>query len=460
MKSNDAHMDIVSRYLSGQATSEEVTQLEALMLEDPQLRTDFLACARVDAALPGAIGKKITAAEFAGGPTEKAETKIHWFRWAPTAAAAAIMLATVVGGLKWWSGSPNDPETSSVVARFGDLQDCRWTDSATRVASGDIIATGQRIELSAGSAELIFNTGARLKLLGPAIVEPRSDNSVFLTLGQVNLVAETPESKGFTVITPSSTFVDVSTAFTAAVSPDGLSRLQVTDGEVDVVLDGIEHRRRLKRGQTLYVEPGDRQIITRIEPGDETPAFRFPTIEPPSAEDYADQAFAHATIRVTAGALKTQGKKSGPATVLLDGKGQPRQDAPFHSAFFDRKGNGSFLVDLGQAISITKINSYSWHQHDEIVEHRERAQQVFALYGYAGNEIPDLTHSPQEAGWTRIARVNSDRFFNVNDRLDRPAQQASSITAADGNIGSYRYLLWETRKQTFYGEIDVFGGAP
>ena len=45
MKSHDEHMELVGRYLSGQGTVEEIAQLEVLMLDDPQLRADFLAYA-------------------------------------------------------------------------------------------------------------------------------------------------------------------------------------------------------------------------------------------------------------------------------------------------------------------------------------------------------------------------------------------------------------------------------
>lgn len=455
MKSSDAHMDLVSRYLSGQATHEEVTRLEALMLDDPQLRADFLAYARVDAALPGAIGEKGTLDEFRTDSSPKRQ----WMRWLPTAAAAVLLIGAIVNSVMWSEkGVQNNPAEPQIVAQFGELKDCRWVDSDTRIEPGDEIQVGRRIELSSGSAEVLFQTGARLTLVGPAIIELRSENSGFLTLGEVSLVAETPESKGFTIETPISKFIDIGTAFTATVSPDGLSRLEVTEGEVDVVLDGIEPH-RLKRGETIYVEPGEQKILTRIESGDGTAAFGFPTIEPPSRDDYADQASGRGTIRIARGELRIlpTARGSGPASVLLDGVGQSRQDAPLQSAFFNTGQNGSFLVDLGQAIDITKINSYSWHQHDLIEEHRERAQQRFTLYGYAGDEMPDLSLPPDEAGWTRLARVNSDRFFRVNDRLDRPAQQACSITGARGAIGRYRYLLWEINRNTFFGEFDVYG---
>lgn len=445
MNSSEEHMDLVGRYLSGQATHEETARLEKLMLEDPQLRADFLACARVDAVLPGAVGEQGDLVEFAPVDT----VGVQWRRWLPTAAAAALLI--LAAGL-WWKGI--QVPKRQLVARFGELVDCRWVDASVRVLPGDAIANGQRIELSAGSVEVLFNTGAKLKLVGPAIVEMRMENSVFLTLGEARLVAETEAAKGFVVETPSSRFVDISTAFTATVSPDGLSRLEVTEGEVDV--EGIGKSSRLKAGETLYVEPGVRRIITRIEPGEGTADFRFPTIPPPSRKDFADQALGNSRIGVVHGKLQLEPKRSGSASVLIDGVGQAKQDSPSESAFFRARPGGGFLMDLGRSVSINRINTYSWHQHERIEEHRERARQRFVLYGYAGDEPPDLEMPPQQSGWTRIARVNSDQFFRVNERLDRPAQQACSISAAEGNIGRFRYLLWEVRESTFYGEFDVY----
>lgn len=451
MRSRREDMELAGRYLDGLSTAEEVARLEALMRDDPQLRTDFLACARVDAALPAAVGETASLIEISAA-SPSAPGRRRWSRWIPAAAALTAGLITV--SMVWRS-----KEARPVVARFGDLTDCRWIDPGNQSRPGDSLQIGHRIELSSGSAEVIFQTGARLEIVGPAVLEIRTANGGFLTMGEVHLLAETPESRGFTIETPTSTFIDISTAFTAVVSPDGLSRVDVTEGEVDVLLDGQDDPHRLRAGETMYVEPGERKVITLIEAGDGTPAFRFPTIAPPSRNDIADQALGAATVRVAQGELRTspKGSGSGPALVLLDGVGQSKQDDPLQSAFFQTGQRGSFLVDLGQEIDISRINSYSWHQHDLIKEHRERAQQRFTLYGFSGEEPPELNLPPDKAGWTRLARVNSDRFFRVNDRLDRPAQQACSITAAKGNIGRYRYLLWEIERNTFFGEFDVFG---
>ncbi len=452
MKSAEKELELVRRYLGGEATREEVDTLEGRMREDAQLRRDFLACARVDAALTGATGEEKALALLEPEMPAVASPRA----WLPWAALAAVLCVAVLLGIEFRQ-QEQAPAGQSPVARFGELKDCRWTDPSASHQPGELLVSGRRLELSSGQAEVLFDTGARMRLSGPASVELRSSWGIFLALGSAWIVADTPQSKGFTVETPSSTFIDIGTAFSATVSPDGRSRLEVSEGEVDAITDREVGPRRLRKGETLYVEPGERKILSLLEPGEGTPAFRFPTIEPPSGSDYADRSSGKARVRKVYGRLSEGGpRKGGPLGILFDGSGQSNQDAPRQSAFFDNREGGSFLVDLGEAVTITRINSYSWHQHPHLEEHRLRAQQQFILYGYAGDEVPDLSLPPGEAGWTSIARVNSDAFFRVNEELDRPSQQACSIMASRGGIGRYRFLLWEVRRNIFLGEIDVF----
>ena len=458
----------------GTITNEASAELHELLRTDAEARDEYLWRVEVHGELasgrldfghasnfePDGFGWESTATLVPDASSKRRRSYP-----APPVVVAMLALVTVCGGLWMWHESQTAsvetglPAKALAVATIAELHDCRWMDPAAEVSSGDAVRVAQRIELSSGIAEVLFNTGARLKIVGPTIFEPRTDNSVFLTLGEVHLDAGTPESKGFTVVTPTSKFVDISTAFTARVSPDGLSRLKVSEGEVDVVLEGVERSPRLRAGETLYVEPGERQVMTRIEEGDGTDAFHFPTIQSPSHEDLADQALGHASVRVVRGQLNFKPGRgtSGPPDVLIDGAGQSHQDAPGESAFFQDHTSGGLLMDLGSVVAISRINSYSWHQHETNESHRHRARQRFTLYGYSGDQLPDLTRPPRESGWTRIARVNSDRFFEVTTPLDRPAQQASSITAAQGEIGQFRYLLWEVSGNTFFGELDVFG---
>lgn len=456
----DKLTDLVMRFIDGRATDEEATALSLELAANAESRRSYLRLARLHAALATEEDQLADIVPISTAHPVPAGFK-RWV-WAIGAMAAVAAIAFLFP----LRGPPARPDAPEIVASFGEMRDCRWVSAGENARPGDAVTRGQRLQLSSGSAVLRFSSGAVVTLLGPCIFEATSGNGAFLTLGQIKARADTPASKGFTVNTRTAQVVDVGTEFVTAVAPDGQSRVDVTSGEVYVLLDGMKSRHRLREGEAFSVEAGRAQVMVRIERGDGTAAFRFPTIEPPSDRDYADRAFGRAAIRVVDGALRTAvAIPSGPAERLLDGRGQTVQDSPAESVFFDNDASGALLLDLGQSVSISKVNTYSWHQ-SRIVEDRVRAVQKFTLYGYDGETPPSVAGNLDVAGWVQVARVNSDSFFRVMQPADRPAQQVCSITGAQGAIGRYRFLLWVVepteaidprfRNNTFYAEFDVY----
>lgn len=481
MNSPDAELQrLIQASLDGRASETEAEQLNARLRDDAASRdlylelADLHACLATDAELWAGVGSRLSMVEKTAPRPPHERPNDFLIRPLFYAAAAACLVAVGIGlGALKSSLLPRLGNSRQQIATFGELTDCRWVSPTAAIHQGDAICSGQRVELSSGAVNLHFASGAKVRLVGPAILEPKSANSALLVLGEVAAAAETPQSRGFTLQTRTAQLVDIGTRFTAAAAADGRCRVEVSSGAADVRFEGTEAVQHLTAGDALCVEPGERQIMTRIESGDETPAFRFPTIEPPSNQDYADRSRGHATVRVVRGQLKGGVGASGPVSVLLDGHGQSVDDSSDESAFFrdDPDGGGSaFLVDLGQAVAIAKINSYSWHQNTTYEEHRHRAVQKYTLYAFAGDALPPTDGNLEEAGWERLARVNTDDYFHVDEPLRRPAQQACSITSARGTIGRYRYLLWEVeptvgsyikgahdkRYGTFYGEFDVY----
>ena len=261
---------------------------------------------------------------------------------------------------------------------------------------------------------------------------------------------------------------DLGTEFEVQAGADGHSQVAVTAGAIELRSGNQQAMHRLAAGESAQIEPGERGIRAIIEPGDGTPAFKFPTIEPPSAEDYADASRQHAAVRVLRGKLA---QRSGPVELLVDGKGQSSHDSPGESVYFPNDvASGLILMDLHRNVDIQKINTYSWHQEWQNAPNRTRAPQKYFLYGSACAEPPRTAGNLAANGWTLIARVNTDEFFFDATKVPkRPAQQAVSITAGTGPIGKYRYLLWDVRPtpmpqpsnvrsvNTFYGEFDVYG---
>lgn len=453
---------LIGRHLDGIASEADIAALSRELESSEQARQLYLQFAHLHAAL------------LAEGPAPAVTLKppvASWWGWIgthPLAVAASFAGLAVLLTTGWvWMQAARQSAGANSVAQFGALDDCLWVASETSVRPGDPIRVGKRLDLSSGSASVHFASGAVATLLGPCIFEVTSENSGFLTLGQLKVIAATPESHGFTVHTRTARVVDVGTEFIAAAAADGQSRVDVTSGEVHVVVDGVKTVHRLQTGDAFSVEAGTSKVLVRIESGTGTAAFQFPSIEPPSNSDYADVSRGLAKINVAAGRLHVGGAvPSGPASVLLDGRGQSISDSPAESAFFDDNASGLLLLDLGQPITISKVNTYSWHQN-RLIEGRVRAVQKFTLYGYAGDAPPPLDGTFTDNGWVRLARINSDDMFRVVQPIDRPAQQACSITGANGAIGRYRYLLWQAEptrtlnllhfNNTFYSEFDVYG---
>lgn len=359
------------------------------------------------------------------------------------------------------------PNPSAPVARLTRLVNCRWMDAAAVIESGSGLAPGQRIDIVAGEAEITFACGAVVNVRGPSMLEIESDKSLQLLMGRLSARAATERSHGFAVHTRTASVIDLGTEFSVQAAADGHSEVYVVDGAVKLHTANHKFEHRLEAGQTAQIEPGEAGILTIIEGGSERPDFKFPTIAPPSQTDYADAMQRHATIRVVEGELKSD---SAPVELLLDGRGQSKPDSPDESVFFADGQKGKILLDLGKAMSVHKINTYSWHTiapREGLFDLSARATQHYRLYGSASDTLPATQGDPAAHGWTLINRVNTDGFFSVPPVKNRPGQQAVSIVSSNGSVGRYRFLLWEVEPEpaydvrhgnvnTFFGEFDVY----
>lgn len=181
-----------------------------------------------------------------------------------------------------------------------------------------------------------------------------------------------------------------------------------------------------------------------------TPEFKFRNIPSPSAADAAT----HAKFLVVDGYID---QNSGGIQRLHDGRLPTEADQPAANFFFDQGTEGGrLLVDLGTAISIRQINTYSWHPNT-------RGPQVYQVYGSDGtaadfNARPRRGTDPETVGWKLLAKVNT-----LPASGEGGGQYGVSVSDADGAIGTYRYLLFniiateddDDFGNTFYSEIDV-----
>ncbi|HEY3393373.1 MAG TPA: hypothetical protein VGK58_11745, partial [Lacipirellulaceae bacterium] len=132
-----------------------------------------------------------------------------------------------------------------------------------------------------------------------------------------------------------------------------------------------------------------------------TADFKFENVAPPSRSDAANRA----KFTILNGRRDANG---GELDQLNDGRLPSLEDEPGANFFFAAGSEGGrLLVDLGDAIEIQTINTYSWHPDT-------RGPQVYKLYvadAADQNFNPDGRRSrrgdPARAGWKFIAEVDT-----------------------------------------------------
>lgn len=428
--------------LNGTLSEEQCSELTRRLKADPAARALWFAFNDVECALselpafnavPTADSSTLLAMNtpFEDAQTnEKAPSQKRWI-WAGAAAAVAVAL----GGIE----NARHSESAQRVARFTRMQDALWASPTAAFRPEKMLRKGEVLELLSGEVQIRFESGAEVTLYAPCIFQPTSHNGGFLTFGQIKASAASPEARGFVIQTPTARLVDVGTEFTASTGADGQSRIEVTSGEVKVHVPSQTEPRSVRQGQSLSIDNSEQRVLTRLETGDGSPAFRLPSIEPPStrmAGEIPSGTISARLLRGTSGISPVDSNITGAAEQQV-----PTNTLKTEIQIIDQS-NGRIVMDLGSLVSVTKINAYSWHRSHLFESESHRPAQNFVLYASENNTPPVAIGNLESQGWQIIGRVDSDKFFGVEDPRLRSEQQACSFTSATGCIGRYRYLLW------------------
>ena len=183
---------------------------------------------------------------------------------------------------------------------------------------------------------------------------------------------------------------------------------------------------------------------------DATAAFKFKNVPPPAKDDAA----ARAALALVVGRRDANGAQ---LSALTDGALPSSEDEPRANFFFNAGTDGGrFRIDLGRAVEIAQVNTYSWHANT-------RGPQVYNLFASDGNapnfkDAPDENTDPRDCGWKLITTVDTRPL-----RGERGGQYGASVSDTSGSLGRYRYLLFDSVPteyddpfgNTFYSEVDV-----
>lgn len=167
------------------------------------------------------------------------------YLWLAEAAAIVLMLGALAlqfgGGRRESDPVAEVPEHPAVDPGFGiqvpETSVARLTNSLEARWSGEFLQDGrwltpQTIRLLDGSAEVSFDSGARVILQASSELEILTAHRARLLRGK-GTVHIPGQASGFVLETPSSSFADLDSSFSVAVDDDGATEIHVLHGLVE-----------------------------------------------------------------------------------------------------------------------------------------------------------------------------------------------------------------------------------
>ena len=234
--------ELVDLFCEGDIAPEQASRLEALVAESEQARQYLLDCFQVHCELAWEFGRHRddSSQPAAPGKVPGAGNSRRTRRraWALAAMAVALLVAATLGLTAIFrSGRPKTGPLAPSVARLEQVKDVRWCNDLAPAIDAPLPA-GSKLALEQGLLEVVFQSGARMILQGPAEVELQSPSAAVLLRGK--LTAEVPaEARGFAIHTPNATVVDLGTRFGVACQA-GQTDVEVFLGKVLLRLDNAQ----------------------------------------------------------------------------------------------------------------------------------------------------------------------------------------------------------------------------
>lgn len=238
---------LVDAYCAGPIDPEGLRRLERALRDDGARRRAFVAYFQLHTELTFSVRAGLAADAVLGRidpgkePSRPGSRTRPWswprpgrLVW-PAALAAGVLIAAaglLAAGVAAWRAGPDRAGAGPAnVAWLVNAQDCVWAGASSEMP-GRNMGAGKVLRLRRGLAEVEFERGARVILRGPAVLELRSANEGRLLYGSLTAKVP-PRARGFTMVAPGGTVVDLGTEFGLAVDERGATDLDVFDGMVE-----------------------------------------------------------------------------------------------------------------------------------------------------------------------------------------------------------------------------------
>jgi ferric-dicitrate binding protein FerR (iron transport regulator) len=255
--------DAVAAVCHGSLSDEQARALNELLRSHPAARDEYLLRVELHARLASDADLFLAAKD--APPSEnihehlKDVVPLHPIRarqrqaigWAVALAACVALLA---GGWWQWRMRRQDERkgtTSKAVAMLNEVVDAQWSSGSEAPRTGAPLDPGW-LRLKSGLAQVVFYSGARVVIEGPAEFQIISPTYASCRTGR--LMAEVPpQARGFRITTPHLDVTDRGTAFGLEVRSSA-TELHVFKGSVDFQASSGTAGQILREGSGAVVE--------------------------------------------------------------------------------------------------------------------------------------------------------------------------------------------------------------
>jgi ferric-dicitrate binding protein FerR (iron transport regulator) len=233
----------VAAVCHGSVSDEETRALNELLRSHPAARDEYILRVELHSRLasdPDLFADTTSEVAPSGG-THSLSQKVVPLRsaqagrrqvlgWAVALAACVALLAGGWWGWRRWQQGERKGATSKAVAMLNRVVDAQWSSGDKAPRLGAPLEPGW-LQLKSGLVQVVFYSGARVAIEGPAEFQIISPSEASCRAGR--LTAEVPpQARGFRITTPQMNVTDLGTVFGLDVKK-GATEVHVFKGSVE-----------------------------------------------------------------------------------------------------------------------------------------------------------------------------------------------------------------------------------
>jgi hypothetical protein len=250
--------EAVAAVCHGTASNEQARALNELLRSDAAARDDYILRTELHSRLasepelfPQVDDEKVESLKNILPIEAPRRTRTAKANWVLALAACVALLAAGWWALRLSSSSERKGATSKAVAMLNRVVDAQWEQHDEVSRLGAPLEPGW-LRLKSGLAQIVFYSGARVVIEGPAELQLISPGEASCRGGR--LTAEVPsQARGFRVSTPQMNVTDLGTSFGLDVK-ERRTELHVFKGSVEVQTTGSAAKQNLKEGGGAVTE--------------------------------------------------------------------------------------------------------------------------------------------------------------------------------------------------------------